>query len=169
MGKHNMCLCENIESNVMDNNEDTKDVQEAYECIIGYTNSFVTNNVIMCYDMCKCLEMGIYEKVIEMSKGFGYLFIKTASVEDVLLLLNASDKSQLSAGFENAIIGYTNIDGGDKIRVCYYIPSMIQILIKDTDMDVNDAVEHLKSNFLNVYSGEYTPIYMDAFGDICDE
>jgi hypothetical protein len=60
-----------------------------------------------------------------------------------------------SDGYDEAVMGIST-DG----RLVYSVEKMIEILIKDGEMNELDATEWLEYNTFNAYVGEMTPIWV---------
>jgi hypothetical protein len=60
-----------------------------------------------------------------------------------------------SDGYDDAILGIST-DG----RLVYSVEKMIDITVRDSDMNVGDATEWLEYNTFNAYVGEMTPIWV---------
>ena len=60
-----------------------------------------------------------------------------------------------SDGYDNAVIGIST-DG----RLVYSVEKMIDITVRDSEMNVDDATEWLEYNTFNVYIGEMTPVWV---------
>jgi hypothetical protein len=57
--------------------------------------------------------------------------------------------------YDEAVMGIST-DG----RLVYSVEKMIEILIRDSDMNKVDAIEWLEYNTFNAYVGEMTPIWV---------
>jgi len=75
-----------------------------------------------------------------------------------IILDNYPDEGFLKAdGFDDAIIG---IDSkGDKL--VYSVSKCLDILMKDNEMDFEDAYEYFYYNVEGAYVGEQTPIWVN--------
>ena len=60
-----------------------------------------------------------------------------------------------SDGYDDAVMGIST-DG----RLVYSVEKMIEILLRDGDMNELDAIEWLEYNTFNAYVGEMTPIWV---------
>jgi hypothetical protein len=60
-----------------------------------------------------------------------------------------------SDGYDEAVMGIST-DG----KLVYSVEKMIEILIKDGEMNELDATEWLEYNTFNAYVGEMTPIWV---------
>jgi hypothetical protein len=60
-----------------------------------------------------------------------------------------------SDGYDEAVMGIST-DG----KLVYSVEKMIEILIRDSDMNKVDAIEWLEYNTFNAYVGEMTPIWV---------
>ena len=60
-----------------------------------------------------------------------------------------------SDGYDDAIIGVST-DG----RLVYSVEKMIDITVRDSEMNIDDATEWLEYNTFNAYVGEMTPIWV---------
>ena len=58
-------------------------------------------------------------------------------------------------GYDEAVIGVST-DG----RLVYSVEKMIEILVRDGDMNKLEAIEWLEYNTFNTYVGEMTPIWV---------
>lgn len=67
----------------------------------------------------------------------------------------ADPEALCADGFDDAMIG-TDTRG----RIVYDINKMIEILIKDDEMDELEAIEYLEFNTLYAYVGDMTPVYV---------
>lgn len=76
-------------------------------------------------------------------------------MEKIDRIRSINEQAILADGFDEAIIGITN-DG----IVVYDINKMIDVLIRDHDMLMSEAMEYLEFNTLGAYVGEMTPVYM---------
>ena len=63
-------------------------------------------------------------------------------------------------GFDECIIGITQIYGKDTPVVVYDAMEMIEVLINERDMSRDEAVEYFEYNISSAYLGEYTPLYV---------
>lgn len=59
-------------------------------------------------------------------------------------------------GFDDAIIGIDSKNG----RVIYSVEKMAEILMRDDEINEDEAFEYLDYNVLNAWVGDQTPIYM---------
>lgn len=62
-------------------------------------------------------------------------------------------------GLDDAIVGICP----NTLRVVYSRTKVIDIFIKDDEMDEIDAIEHAEYNTFSAYVGEQTPIFIDDF------
>lgn len=62
-------------------------------------------------------------------------------------------------GLDDAIVGICP----NTFRVVYSRTKVIDILIKDDEMDEFDAIEYAEYNTFSAYVGEQTPIFIDDF------
>ena len=62
-------------------------------------------------------------------------------------------------GLDEAIIGICP----NTLRLVYSRTKVINVFIKDDDMDEIDAIEYAEYNTFNAYVGEQTPIFIDDF------
>jgi len=60
-----------------------------------------------------------------------------------------------SDGYDDAVMGIST-DG----RLVYSVEKMIEILLRDGDMNEEEAIEWLEYNTFNAYVGEMTPIWV---------
>lgn len=63
----------------------------------------------------------------------------------------------LADGFDDAIIGMTF---GSVAKTVYSVYKCLEILTKDEEMTMEDAVEHFEYNVAGSYVGEKTPIFV---------
>ena len=64
-------------------------------------------------------------------------------------------------GFDDCIGGVDDSTFNQPPRVVYLKSQMIDTLIKDHDMDWEEAIEYLEFNVWGAYVGEQTPIYVN--------
>ena len=62
-------------------------------------------------------------------------------------------------GLDDAIVGICP----NTLRVVYSRTKVIDIFIKDDEMDKFDAIEYAEYNTFSAYVGEQTPIFIDDF------
>ena len=62
-------------------------------------------------------------------------------------------------GLDDAIVGICP----NTLRVVYSRTKVIDIFIKDDEMDEFDEIEHAEYNTFSAYVGEQTPIFIDDF------
>jgi len=62
-------------------------------------------------------------------------------------------------GFDKAILGVAQRSGQPDI-IAYDTDKCIEIIMKDHDCDVWDAVDYFNFNVVGSYIGEYTPIFI---------
>jgi hypothetical protein len=62
--------------------------------------------------------------------------------------------------FDKAILGVVNRI--NTVAVCYSESKIIEILMKEDEMDYDEAVEYYQYNILGSWVGEYTPVYLEA-------
>tara|TARA_B100000768_G_scaffold111424_1_gene103221 strand:+ start:3103 stop:3363 length:261 start_codon:yes stop_codon:yes gene_type:complete len=62
-------------------------------------------------------------------------------------------------GLDEAIIGICP----NTLRLVYSRTKVINVFIKDDDMDEIEAIEYAEYNTFNAYVGEQTPIFIDDF------
>jgi hypothetical protein len=60
-----------------------------------------------------------------------------------------------SDGYDDAVMGIST-NG----RLVYSVEKMIEILLRDGDMNEEEAIEWLEYNTFNAYVGEMTPIWV---------
>jgi hypothetical protein len=60
-----------------------------------------------------------------------------------------------SDGYDDAVMGIST-DG----KLVYSVEKMIEILIRDGDVNEEEAIEWLEYNTFNAYVGEMTPIWV---------
>lgn len=80
-------------------------------------------------------------------------------------LSDSYDELLFADGFDDAIIGVSC--GMEESRVVYSIGKMIDILIKEHDMEANEADEFLQFNTIFAWVGDRTPIYLNTKEEIC--
>jgi hypothetical protein len=66
-------------------------------------------------------------------------------------------------GFDDAILGVAT--GFDSARVVYCYASMVEVMMKDSDMSYEDALDWIEYNTLGSYVGKNTPIYVMGIDD----
>ena len=71
-------------------------------------------------------------------------------------ILENVDMALFADGFDDAIIGYEPNSG----KVVYEISAMVDILIRDQEMDEEEAIDYLSYNVLCAHVGDQTPIYI---------
>ena len=69
------------------------------------------------------------------------------------------DKILLADGFEEAFVGVVE-SFGLVPRACYDYNKCIQILMRPSDMEYEDAVEFFEFNVEQCYVGEHTPAFI---------
>ena len=67
----------------------------------------------------------------------------------------------IAEGFDDCIVGVDDSTFNQPVRVVYLKSQMIDTLIKDHDMDWEEAIEYLEFNVWGAYVGEQTPIYVN--------
>ena len=63
-------------------------------------------------------------------------------------------------GFDECIIGITQLYGKDTPVVVYDAMEMIEVLVDEHDMSRDEAVEYFEYNISGAYLGEHTPLYV---------
>jgi hypothetical protein len=66
---------------------------------------------------------------------------------------------KIFVGFEEAIVG-TGVRVGSPPFVVYDYQQCVNILISNSDMSIDEAVEFLEYNVVNSYVGEDTPVFL---------
>ena len=69
------------------------------------------------------------------------------------------DDIMLADGFEEAFVGIVE-SFGLAPRACYDYDKCIQILMRPSDMEYEDAVEYFQFNVEGSYVGEHTPAFI---------
>ncbi len=76
------------------------------------------------------------------------------------ILDNHPDETFLKAdGFDDAIIGLDEKSG----RLIYSTTKCLEILVKDEEMTIEEAIEHFYYNVSGAYMGEQTPIFCTEY------
>jgi hypothetical protein len=76
------------------------------------------------------------------------------------ILENYPDETFLKAdGFDEAIIGLDEKSG----RLIYSTTKCLEILVKDEEMTMEEAIEHFYYNVSGAYFGEQTPIFCTEY------
>lgn len=76
------------------------------------------------------------------------------------ILDNHPDETFLKAdGFDDAVIGLDEKSG----RLIYSTTKCLEILVKDEEMTMEDAIEHFYYNVSGAYMGEQTPIFCTEY------
>jgi hypothetical protein len=76
------------------------------------------------------------------------------------ILENHPDETFLKAdGFDEAIIGLDEKSG----RLIYSTTKCLEILVKDEEMTMEEAIEHFYYNVSGAYMGEQTPIFCTEY------
>jgi len=76
------------------------------------------------------------------------------------ILENHPDETFLKAdGFDEAIIGLDEKSG----RLIYSTTKCLEILVKDEEMTMEEAIEHFYYNVSGAYFGEQTPIFCTEY------
>lgn len=70
------------------------------------------------------------------------------------------DETLYATGFDDAIIGLST-EFEDVPRIVYSKSKMIEVLVDESEMDREEAIEFLSYNTWSAYVGKGTPIYMD--------
>jgi len=73
----------------------------------------------------------------------------------------ADEEALLADGFDRALIGHTQ---GMNVVAVYDYDLCIDILVKNGEMSIEDAVEHMSFNVVSAYVGEKTPIFVSLTG-----
>jgi hypothetical protein len=73
----------------------------------------------------------------------------------------ADEEALLADGFDNALIGHTQ---GMNVVAVYDYDLCIDILVKNDEMSIEDAVEHMSFNVVGAYMGEKTPLFVSLTG-----
>lgn len=83
-------------------------------------------------------------------------------------ILGEVDPNMLCAdGYDEAIIGYTLVDG--EFRVVYDMSLMVEILMEMSSCPVEEAVDYLQYNCWNLSGGNKTPIYVEPIAEKSQE
>lgn len=69
------------------------------------------------------------------------------------------DELVIADGFDEAIVGIQEDTG----IVFYSREKVIQILMKDLELELIDAMDYAEHNVFNTYVGEKTPIFLHDF------
>lgn len=80
------------------------------------------------------------------------------AIEEELSFIN--EQALLADGLDAALIG---IDMRDYVAV-YDVDKCVDILMKTSDMNREEAEEYFEFNTLNAYGGEYTPRFVKIYG-----
>ncbi len=83
-------------------------------------------------------------------------------IDQELLQELEDNECLLSDGFDDALIGIT--EGMNPVSV-YDTDKCIEVLIRDSKMNHEDAVEYFYFNVVGAYVGEKTPVFLRMFGD----
>ena len=73
----------------------------------------------------------------------------------------ADEEALLADGFDRALIGHTQ---GMNVVAVYDYDLCIDVLVKNGEMSIEDAVEHMSFNVVGAYVGEKTPIFVSLTG-----
>ncbi len=73
----------------------------------------------------------------------------------------ADEEALLADGFDNALIGHTQ---GMNVVAVYDYDLCIDILVKNDEMSIEDAVEYMSFNVVGAYMGEKTPLFVSLTG-----
>ena len=68
--------------------------------------------------------------------------------------------AQIADGFDDAIIGFTELWGKEGYIIVYDASKMFQILMGRDGMTSAEALEYFEYNIQGAYVGEDTPIYV---------
>jgi|TARA_A100001391_G_scaffold160299_1_gene118875 hypothetical protein len=68
--------------------------------------------------------------------------------------------AQIADGFDDAIIGFTELWGKEGYIVVYDASKMFQTLMGRDGMTAEEATEYFEFNIQGAYVGEDTPIYV---------
>lgn len=83
-------------------------------------------------------------------------------IDEELLQELEDNECLLADGFDDALIGIT--EGMNPVSV-YDTDKCIEVLIRDSKMNHEDAVEYFYFNVVGAYVGEKTPVFLRMFGD----
>ena len=83
-------------------------------------------------------------------------------IDQELLQELEDNECLLADGFDDALIGIT--EGMNPVSV-YDVDKCIEVLIRDSKMNHEDAVEYFYFNVVGAYVGEKTPVFLRMFGD----
>ena len=73
----------------------------------------------------------------------------------------ADEEALLADGFDNALIGHTQ---GMNVVAVYDYDLCIDILVKNDEMSIEDAVDYMSFNVVGAYMGEKTPLFVSLTG-----
>lgn len=82
------------------------------------------------------------------------------NILETILENNPDDTFLKADGFDEAVIGYEERSG----RLIYSTTKRLEILVKDEEMTMEDAIEHFYYNVSGAYMGEQTPIFCNDYG-----
>jgi len=83
-------------------------------------------------------------------------------IDQELLQELENNECLLADGFDDALIGIT--EGMNPVSV-YDVDKCIEVLMRDHEMNQEDAVEYFYFNVVSAYIGEKTPVFLRMFGD----
>jgi len=81
-------------------------------------------------------------------------------IDQELLQELENNECLLADGFDDALIGIT--EGMNPVSV-YDVDKCIEVLIRDSKMNQEDAVEYFYFNVVGAYIGEKTPMFLRTF------
>lgn len=82
------------------------------------------------------------------------------NILETILENNPDDTFLKADGFDEAVIGYEERSG----RLIYSTTKCLEILVKDSEMTMEDDIEHFYYNVEGAYMGEQTPIFCNDYG-----
>jgi len=82
------------------------------------------------------------------------------NILEIILENNPDDTFLKADGFDEAVIGIDEMSG----RLIYSTTKCLEILVKDSEMTMEEAIEYFDYNVLGAYMGEQTPIFCNDYG-----
>jgi len=82
------------------------------------------------------------------------------NILEIILENNPADTFLKADGFDEAVIGIDEMSG----RLIYSTTKCLEILVKDSEMTMEEAIEYFDYNVLGAYMGEQTPIFCNDYG-----
>ena len=83
-------------------------------------------------------------------------------IDQELLQELEDNECLLADGFDDALIGIT--EGMNPVSV-YDTDKCIEVLMRDHEMNQDEAVDYFYYNVVGAYVGEKTPVFLRMFGD----